>query len=177
MLFYLFAYTVATMGAFAVVVTAGARPGERGQQIDDSRDSGRCGPWLAAAMAVFMLSLLGFPRGGMGFSAKWYVLQAALERRRRNVLAVVLVLTSVVSAGYYLAVVMAMYMRPRPEATAGAGAPRGSVAVIVTVRCRMLVFGVRPGPRRRSRPRQFTGARIPPSDSGRGRPGSATSAA
>ena len=57
-----------------------------------------------AAMAVFMLALLGFPIfGGIGFFAKWYVLKAALQAPHpQTMLAVVLVLTSVISAGYYL---------------------------------------------------------------------------
>src|SRR6185437_15193153 len=79
-------------------------------------------PWLALSMGILMLSLLGFPIfGGAGFFAKWYVLQAALQAPvKQTTLAVVLVLTTVVSAGYYLYVVMLMFMRPRIE---GAAAP------------------------------------------------------
>ncbi len=68
-------------------------------------------------MTVFMLALLGFPVfGGMGFFAKWYVLQAALQAPAPQTrLSVLLVLTTTVSAGYYLYVVMVMYMKPRPE--------------------------------------------------------------
>src|SRR5581483_8304887 len=104
-LFYLLAYTLATMGAFAVVAVVG-EPGERHQELKDFAGLWSVRPWLAVAMAVFMLALLGFPiAGGMGFFAKWYVLQAALQSfRPQTVLAVALVVTSVVSAGYYLAV-------------------------------------------------------------------------
>jgi NADH-quinone oxidoreductase subunit N len=68
-------------------------------------------------MAVFMLALLGFPIfGGAGFFAKWYIIQAALQSPSPQTrLAVILVLTSVVSAGYYLGVIMTMFMKPRPE--------------------------------------------------------------
>lgn len=113
-LYYILAYTLATMGAFAVVVAIG-EPGERHQQMSDFAGLWTVRPWLASAMAVFMLALLGFPlAGGMGFFAKWYVLQAALDARHpETALAVIIVLTSVVSAGYYLAVVLAMFMRPR----------------------------------------------------------------
>ncbi len=52
----------------------------------------------------------------MGFFAKWYVLQAALQAPAHQTrLAVLLVVTSVISAGYYLFVIMVMFMRPRPE--------------------------------------------------------------
>jgi NADH-quinone oxidoreductase subunit N len=72
---------------------------------------------MAAAMGVFMLALLGFPIfGGAGFFAKWYMIQAALQSPSPQIrLAVILVLTSVVSAGYYLYVVMVMFMRSRPD--------------------------------------------------------------
>ena len=115
-LFYLFAYTLATFGAFAVVVTL-TREGETGVMIDELTGLWSVRPWLALAMAVFMLALLGFPIfGGAGFFAKWYVLQAALQAPvQQTTLAVVLVLTTALSAGYYLHVVMVMFMRPRPE--------------------------------------------------------------
>ena len=78
-LFYLVAYTLATMGAFAVVIALG-EPGERNQEIADYAGLWYVSPWLASAMAVFMLALLGFPiAGGMGFFAKWYVIKAALQ--------------------------------------------------------------------------------------------------
>jgi NADH-quinone oxidoreductase subunit N len=98
-------------------------------------------------MAVFMLALLGFPIfGGIGFFAKWYVLQAALQGPfPQTRLAVLLVITSLVSAGYYLYVVMVMFMKPRdntvplPERTGGwtRAVVWGSAAII-------LVFGLFP---------------------------------
>jgi NADH-quinone oxidoreductase subunit N len=120
MLFYLFFYTLATFGAFAVVVTL-TRDGETGVMIDELTGLWSERPWLALSMAVIMLAMLGFPIfGGAGFFAKWYVLQAALQAPvQQTTLAVVLALTTALSAGYYLHVVMVMFMRPRPE-----GAPR-----------------------------------------------------
>ena len=86
--------------------------------LDDFAGLWTARPWLAVAMGVFMLSLLGFPIfGGIGFFAKWYMLKAALQAPEpQTLLAVVLVLTTVVSAGYYLYVVMVMFMKPRSEA-------------------------------------------------------------
>ena len=115
-LFYIVAYTLATFGAFGVVVALG-QSGERYLNVDDYAGLWTVRPWLAVAMGVCMLSLLGFPIfGGAGFFAKWYVLQAAMyapEPQTR--LAVILVLTSVISAGYYMYVVLVMFMKPRPE--------------------------------------------------------------
>jgi NADH-quinone oxidoreductase subunit N len=114
-IFYLFAYTLATMGAFAVVIALG-QPGEGDLTIDSYSGLWNDRPWMAAAMTVFMLALLGFPIvGGIGFLAKWYVLQAALQAPAPQArLAVLLVVTTAISAGYYLQVVRVMYMKPRP---------------------------------------------------------------
>jgi NADH-quinone oxidoreductase subunit N len=98
-------------------------------------------------MAVFMLALLGFPIfGGIGFFAKWYVLQAALQAPfPQTRLAVILVITSVVSAGYYLYVVMVMFMKPRastavaPERTSG-----WTSAVVWASAAIILIFGLFP---------------------------------
>ncbi|MFI5233715.1 MAG: NADH-quinone oxidoreductase subunit N [Gemmatimonadales bacterium] len=131
-LFYLLAYTLATYGAFAVVC-AMSRPGERDLEISDYEGLWRVRPAMAAAMAVCMLALLGFPLfGGMGFWAKVYVIAAAEATPFRHLvpLVVLLVLASVVSAGYYLQVVRVMFMKPRPEG-AVEPAPMGSLTRVV----------------------------------------------
>jgi len=118
-MFYLFAYTMATLGAFAVIVALGSA-GEDRMGVEEYAGLWTVRPGLAAAMAVFMLALLGFPIfGGIGFFAKWYVLQAALQAPSPQTrLAVLLVVTSLVSAGYYLYVVMVMFMKPRASGLA-----------------------------------------------------------
>ena len=106
-------------------------------------------PWLAVAMTVFMLALMGFPVfGGAGFFAKWYVLQAALQAPAPQIaLAVVLVLTTVISAGYYLYVVMVMFMRPRAATARRADARRrrGRSSSWSPARRLILVLGVDAG--------------------------------
>jgi NADH-quinone oxidoreductase subunit N len=145
-LFYLFAYTLATMGAFAVIVALG-QPGEGDLTIDSYSGLWNERPWMAAAMTVFMLALLGFPIvGGIGFLAKWYVLQAALQAPAPQArLAVLLVITTAISAGYYLQVVRVMYMKPRP-ATAVPTAPTGAFTrvVIATAAILIVVLGLFP---------------------------------
>jgi NADH-quinone oxidoreductase subunit N len=91
-----------------------------------------------------MLSLLGFP-GTAGFIGKWYILIAATGEGQW-LLATVLVLTSVVSAGYYLPVIMAMYMKPEPFDRAHADATLGRLAgaAVVVAVIGLLYFGVRP---------------------------------
>jgi NADH-quinone oxidoreductase subunit N len=146
-LFYLLAYTLATLGAFGVIVAL-AESGESRLDIEDYSGLWSIRPWLATAMAVFMLALLGFPVfGGMGFLAKYWIIQSALQAPEPQTrLAIVLVLTSLVSAGYYLYVVMVMFMRPRP---AGAPLPPRRPGgwtrfVIATSAVLIIVFGVLP---------------------------------
>jgi NADH-quinone oxidoreductase subunit N len=146
MVFYLMIYTLATFGAFAIV-SALTRPGESTLTLDDISGLWHERPWLATAMAVFMLALFGFPIfGGAGFFAKYYVVQAALDAPRpQTTLAVVLMLTTVVSAGYYLYVVMVMFMRPRPEgATPSARASGFTRGIIATAAIVILILGVAP---------------------------------
>jgi NADH-quinone oxidoreductase subunit N len=147
--FYLLSYTVAIMGAFAVVIALGNR-GEPNLKIDDYAGLWRTRPMLAGAMAVFMLSLLGFPiAGGLGFVAKWYILESAMRSPDvpQVALSLTIVLTSVISAGYYLRVVQVMFMRPRPENAAPA-APAGwlTESIVFVSAVVVLAFGVYPTP-------------------------------
>jgi len=141
--FYLVAYTLTTLTAFALLAAKG-RDGERTVLIDDLAGLGTRRPWLAFALAVCMLSLLGFP-GTAGFIGKWYILVAATAAGQLP-LAAILVLTSVISAGYYLPVIMAMYMQPEPFEQAHTGMQigrLGGVAVAVSV-AGLLFLGIRP---------------------------------
>jgi NADH-quinone oxidoreductase subunit N len=142
-LFYATVYTLMTMGAFAVLAAAG-RDGEREVLVDDLSGLATKRPWVAVAMTVFMLSLLGFP-GTAGFIGKWYILSAAIDAQQR-LLAVVLVGASVVSAGYYLPPVMAMYMRPVASANAHDGTRlRGGARWVVALSAlALLLFGFWP---------------------------------
>lgn len=146
--FYVLAYTLATFGAFAVI-TALQTGGDRPPMMADYAGLWHVRPWLAVAMAVFLLALLGFPVfGGVGFFAKWYLLRAALASALNlNLLAVIVVATSVISAGYYLQVVRVMFMQPRPEG-ATEPAPLGPYtrALLVTTAAVILLFGIYPTP-------------------------------
>jgi NADH-quinone oxidoreductase subunit N len=141
MLFYLFVYTLATFGAFAVVVTL-TREGQSTVMLDDLSGLYSVRPGLSVCMAVLMLALMGFPIfGGAGFFAKWYVLQAALQApTKQTTLAVVLVLTTVVSAGYYMYVIMLMFMRPRPENALAPEAPGGITRMVLGLTVALVLF-------------------------------------
>ncbi|HZJ00528.1 MAG TPA: NADH-quinone oxidoreductase subunit N [Gemmatimonadaceae bacterium] len=145
-MFYLLAYTLATFGAFGVV-SALERDGGARLKIEDYAGLWNVKPWLATAMAIFMLALLGFPIfGGVGFFAKYWIVQSALQAPvPQTKLAVILVITSLVSAGYYMYVVMVMFMRPRPDNAAPVVSTSGwTRSVIAAAAILILVLGVLP---------------------------------
>jgi NADH-quinone oxidoreductase subunit N len=144
-LVYIVAYVATTLAAFTIVSWLG-RGGEGDVRIDDLAGLGARRPWIAFGLAACMLSLLGFP-GTVGFIGKWTVLLAAVDAGRW-ILAVLVVVTSVISAGYYLPVLMAAYMKPPAHDAAHADTrlaalARAGVAIAVLV---VLVLGVRPQP-------------------------------
>jgi NADH-quinone oxidoreductase subunit N len=147
LLFYALSYTLATVGAFAVLIAVN-RGADRAPTFDDIAGLWLVRPGLAVPMAVFMLAFLGMPLvGGMGFFAKWYVLQAALQGNApQTILVVVLVLTSAVSAAYYLGVIAAMFMRPRTEGTPVPFASPLTRGVVMAMTLALLVLGVYPTP-------------------------------
>lgn len=107
-LFYLFAYLLTNFGAWAIVILLEQQEG-RGLDLQDYAGLGKKYPALAAAMTVFMLSFIGVPPT-VGFLGKFYLFRAVLEGGFVG-LAVIGVLTSLVSAYYYLRVVIVMYMQ------------------------------------------------------------------
>jgi len=108
LLFYLLVYTVMNIGAFAVVIAVGNQ-GEENLQIEDYAGLGQRQPLLAVVLTLFLLSLAGFPGTG-GFIGKIYLLRGAVDAELWT-LAVVLVLTTVVSYYYYLRVAWYAWMR------------------------------------------------------------------
>jgi NADH-quinone oxidoreductase subunit N len=106
-LFYLVAYTFTNIGAFAVL-TAMARPEGENQTFPAYRGLYRRSPGLALMMMIFMLSLTGIPLTG-GFIGKYYLFLSAIEANLYW-LAIIGVLTSVVSAFFYLRVIVDMFI-------------------------------------------------------------------
>ena len=107
-LFYLAAYALTSFGAWAIVIVL-ERAENKGLELQDYAGLGRKYPALAAAMAVFMLSFTGVPPT-LGFLGKFYLFRAVLEGGFVG-LALIGVLTSLVSAYYYLRIVVIMYMQ------------------------------------------------------------------
>jgi NADH-quinone oxidoreductase subunit N len=106
-LFYLLTYAVANLGALGLVALLGT-PEEPHDELRDFAGLWKTRPALAGLMTVFLLSLGGFPPTA-GFIGKWYIFSAAVEDGHYW-LAVIGVLSSVVSVFFYLRIVVMMYM-------------------------------------------------------------------
>ncbi len=107
-LFYLVSYAITNFGTWGVVIALERAEG-KGLQISDYAGLGRKYPALAAAMTIFMLSLIGLPPT-LGLVGKFYLFRAVMAGGFTG-LAIIGVLTSLVSAYYYLRVVVVMYMQ------------------------------------------------------------------
>ncbi len=134
--FYLLAYAVMNLGAFAVV-TLIARSGDRRTEVEDYNGIGFRAPAIAAALTLFMLSLLGLPLTA-GFMGKVLVFRAALNLSAVNskytALVVIAVLNTAISAYYYLRLVVVMYFRERTTAWTPPRVPASiTVALILTI--------------------------------------------
>ncbi len=105
-LFYLMVYALGSLGAWAVVIGM-EKEDNTGTEISDLAGLGKRSPLTAAAMTVFMLSFTGIPLT-LGFWGKFYLFRTAIEGGFVS-LAVIGLLTSLVSAFYYLRVVVKMY--------------------------------------------------------------------
>ncbi|MCB0102055.1 MAG: NADH-quinone oxidoreductase subunit N [Anaerolineales bacterium] len=107
-LFYLVAYAVSNFGSWGVVIALEKAEG-KGLEIEDYAGLAKKYPALAAAMTVFMLSLIGFPPT-LGMVGKFYLFRSALAGGFPG-LALIGLVTSLLSAYYYLRVVVNMYMK------------------------------------------------------------------
>ena len=140
-LFYLAAYALTNLGAFGVIALLGTR--ERAN--DDLRDYAglwHTHPGLATLMTFFLLSLGGFPPTA-GFIAKWYVFSAAVGAGYYG-LAIIGVLSSVVSVFFYLRIVVMMYMTERDARPVPAQVGGLAMAGLVLSLIGVLYLGVLP---------------------------------
>ncbi|HEX5109280.1 MAG TPA: NADH-quinone oxidoreductase subunit N [Vicinamibacterales bacterium] len=142
-LFYLLAYAVTNLAAFGVIALLGTR--EHGNdRLSDYAGLWHTHPHLAALMTVSLLSLGGLPPTA-GFVAKYYIFIAAVSAGHYG-LAIIGVLTSVVSVFFYLRVVVNMYMAepagaPVPPKVTGLGMAALTLAIIA-----IFVLGILPTP-------------------------------
>jgi len=123
---YLFAYLFMSIGSFSVVTAVSRATG--GEDLSNFTGLNRRSPVLAAAMAVFLLAQAGIPPLA-GFIGKFFIFAVAI-REHLYTLAVIGVLTSVISLFYYAKILKAMYF-VRTDAPA-AGSPAAATSPAVT---------------------------------------------
>ncbi len=116
-MFYLAAYALMNIGAFAVVAHLSGK-GDHFVSVDDFAGLATRQPFTAALLTVFLLSLIGVPLTG-GFFGKFYIFKAALQSNLVW-LSVLGLLNSAVAAYYYLRILVVMYMREPSEAASAA---------------------------------------------------------
>ncbi len=134
-LFYLLAYAVMNVGAFAVVIGFHRRTGRRA--VADFAGLGSRSPGLAIGMTIFLLSLGGAPLT-VGLWAKWVVFYAAAGAAAW-VLAVAVVVNSVIAFFYYLSVIRTMWM-DEPDRTVMAPQPGALINAAVGLLAVVTVF-------------------------------------
>ncbi|MFZ4518762.1 MAG: NADH-quinone oxidoreductase subunit N [Microthrixaceae bacterium] len=142
-LFYLVAYTFMAAGSFAVVAVVGRR-GDGHHDLSDYEGLSRSRPGLALVFTILLLSQAGVPLTA-GFLAKFYVLAAAVESGY-TWLAVLAMLTAVVSAFMYLRIVVTMYFTEPEVEPRRVRIPAATGLAMALCVVGVLVIGIVPGP-------------------------------
>lgn len=149
-LFYLTAYAVMTLGAFAALLALHSpeRPMER---VDDLAGLSQTRPLMALALALCLFSLAGIPPLA-GFFGKYYIFAAALsaggpaDGRMFQILTVIGVLNAAIGAFYYLRLIVAMYLRPPVGRPVTRRIPWPTGVAVGVCAILSLLFGVVPNP-------------------------------
>ncbi|HTG26745.1 MAG TPA: NADH-quinone oxidoreductase subunit N [Methylomirabilota bacterium] len=129
-LFYLLSYALVKIGAFTIVSEIGGW-GEKNLTLDDYAGLAQRQPVAAAALSLYLLSLLGLPVTA-GFFGKFYIFKAAVNSHLIW-LAVLMAVNSIIGAYYYLRVIVVMYMREASAEAMAAAPVRFPVAVNVVL--------------------------------------------
>jgi NADH-quinone oxidoreductase subunit N len=149
-LYYIVAYGIMNIGAFAVVAYLAGKDGQEPQLLQALSGLGKLRPTAALALALCVFSLLGIPPTA-GFFGKVYLFGSALSLAQgspyqfwTNILVILALLNTAVSSGYYLRIIGATYYRnPEGPALPRAVAPVGAALVLCSVL--VLLIGLRPG--------------------------------
>ncbi len=140
-IFYLAAYTFMNLGAFGVVAMIEGKE-ETNLTFDSYTGLASRQPLLAALLSLFMFSLAGIPPFA-GFFGKYYVFIAAIKANL-TWLAIVGVISSVISVYFYLRVVVLMYFKDAETEIEVENSNTGLLAVMISVLL-VIVIGIAPG--------------------------------
>ncbi|RJO78280.1 NADH-quinone oxidoreductase subunit NuoN [Nocardia panacis] len=143
-LFYLLAYGLGTLGAFAVVTLVRDASGEEATALSQWAGLGRRSPWLATVFALFLLSFAGLPLTS-GFVSKFAVFAAA-SAGGAVPLVIVGVISSAVAAFFYIRVIVLMFFTDPPADAPTVVSPIMTGTLVAVTAAATLVLGVFPQP-------------------------------
>lgn len=135
LLFYATAYSLATIGVFAVLIRL------KDYTFEGFNGLAKRQPLLAAVNTIFLLSLAGIPATA-GFMAKFYMLSAAIQNGKVLWLVILAVLCAAVSVYYYFRVIQAMYFKEGEEQETDS--PAGFKVLLVLLAAAILILGLFP---------------------------------
>ncbi|MEH7074354.1 NADH-quinone oxidoreductase subunit NuoN [Neobacillus drentensis] len=138
--FYLLAYLLMNLGAFAIIQVVTEKSGST--KIADFAGLYRRSPVLAVLMGILLVSLAGFP-GTAGFIGKLNIFIGAFYGTPHYVLASVMIATTVVSYFYYFGVMTQMFFRPASD-DSKLNIPFGIIVVLIVAVAGSLLFGIMP---------------------------------
>lgn len=138
MILYAASYSLATIGIFAVLTRM------HDYTIDGFNGLAKKEPWIAAILAICLLSLAGIPLTA-GFLAKFYMLQAALSATYGLVVVIIAVLMAAISVYYYFRLLQAMYFRTADEGTRFPEFSAGFKRTMTVIALLIIALGMQPG--------------------------------
>jgi len=139
LLFFLVSYSLTNLAAFIAIIAVTQQTGS--DMIEAFKGIGQRSPWLAMALTLAMISLIGLPPAA-GFIAKFYIFSSAVQQGLLW-LVIIAVINSVISAFYYLRVVKVMWMETS-DATGGFR-PSGCLNIALILSCLgVLALGLAP---------------------------------
>jgi NADH-quinone oxidoreductase subunit N len=140
-IFYLTAYTLMNLGAFGIVSIIESKE-EKNLEISDYAGLSNNEPLLAGLLSIFMFSLAGIPPFA-GFFGKYYIFMAAIKSEM-TFLAILGVLSSVISVYFYLRIVVLMYFKKTDYNLEISKNNSGMLALFISVLL-IIILGILPG--------------------------------
>jgi NADH-quinone oxidoreductase subunit N len=141
MVFYSTAYILMQIGAF-IVVSLIEKENETLLNIEDYNGLSKSNPYLAAAMAIFMFSLVGLPPFG-GFFGKYYLFLSAIKSGYLW-LTIVAVIASIISIYFYIGLVINMYFKDLKGESQKFHIGMANVSIIISL-IGIILLGIFPG--------------------------------
>ncbi len=138
--YYLAAYAAGTLGIFAALSYLGGE-GEKRATFDDFKGLAKVRPYSAAAITVFLLSMAGIPPTA-GFMGKFYIITSAISAGQ-VALAVLGVVSSILSMWYYLRLIIAMYFHDAEDTFETRGSIFATAGTFVLAIC-VFAIGIYP---------------------------------